>query len=140
MKTTVAHLEYGEQKKIKITGKYCKALARAVEGRLPTAAAEMLILSDDSDETSEIRILYSENGTMTDYIFYSMFAYVRNYEGLLDIISFNYIRDGISKTGAVIIAKDSEEELVDELLRSAEGLSSSTIKMTTLEQSTDMYK
>lgn len=85
-------------------------MARAVEGGKPFATAEILLMTDDSDESSEVRVLYAEHGTMTDYIFFNMDQYVHNFGELIDVIQFNYIYDGLYKTGYIIIAKGAEQE------------------------------
>ena len=110
MKTFVNWLNYGEEKTVKLNGKYVKSLARAVEGGKPFATAEILLMTDDSDESSEVRVLYAEHGTMTDYIFFNMDQYVHNFGELIDVIQFNYIYEGLYKTGCIIIAKGAEQE------------------------------
>ena len=52
MKTFANLLNYGEEKTVKLNGKYVRGLARAVEGRL-FSTAEILLMTDDSDESSE---------------------------------------------------------------------------------------
>ncbi len=115
MRTLIEELAYGEEKRVKINGKYIKTLVRAVEGREIVANAELLLLTDDSEEKSEVRIMYVENGLMSEYVFYSMNRYINNYADLIDIVSFNYVKDDITKTGVIIVAKATEEELINEL-------------------------
>lgn len=101
----IEELAYGEEKAIKLNGNYLKTLARAVEGGQPIANAEIMLMTDGSEETTEIRLLYAENGTMSDYIFFNMNAYLHNNADLIDIIPFNYVKDEITKTGVIIVAK-----------------------------------
>ena len=61
MNTFTVELAYGENKKLVLNGKYLKGLARAVEGGQPSADAELLLLTDDSEEKAEVWLNYSEN-------------------------------------------------------------------------------
>lgn len=115
MRTTIEELAYGEEKRIKVSGKYIKTLVRAVEGGEIIANAELLLLTDDSEEKTEVRILYAENGTMSEYVFCNMNRYIRNNTDLVDIISFNYVTDEITRTGVIIVAKAKTEELLNQL-------------------------
>jgi hypothetical protein len=100
MNTFTVELAYGEAKKIVLNGKYLKGLARAVEGGQPSADAELLLLTDDSEEKAEVLLNYSENGSMNDRLFDQM-----SYTNLMDVLQFNYIRDNITRTGIVIVEK-----------------------------------
>lgn len=71
MKTFANLLNYGEEKTVKLNGKYVRGLARAVEGGL-FSTAEILLMTDDSDESSEVRVLYAESGMMSDFIFFNL--------------------------------------------------------------------
>lgn len=115
MRTTIEELAYGEEKRVKVKGKYIKTLVRAVEGGEISANAELLLLTDDSEEKTEVRILYAENGTMNEYVFCNMNRYIRNYTDLVDIIPFNYVTDEITRTGVIIVAKAKSEELLNQL-------------------------
>ena len=115
MKTFANWLNYGEEKTVKLNGKYVRGLARAVEGGKPFATAEILLMTDDSDESSEVRVLYAENGMMNDFIFFNMNQYLHNFGDLMDVIPFNYVYDGFYKTGCIIIVKGEEKELLTEL-------------------------
>lgn len=114
MKTFANLLNYGEEKTVKLNGKYVRGLARAVEGGL-FSTAEILLMTDDSDESSEVRVLYAESGMMSDFIFFNMNQYLHNFGDLMDVIQFNYIYDGHYKTGCIIIAKGAEKKLLTEL-------------------------
>lgn len=100
MNTFTVELAYGEAKKIVLNGKYLKGLARAVEGGQPSADAELLLLTDDSEEKAEVLLNYSENGSMNDRLFDQM-----SNPNLMDVLQFNYIRDNITRTGIVIVEK-----------------------------------
>lgn len=114
MKTFVSELNYGEEMTVKLNGKYVKGLARAVEGGPIIANAEILLMTDDSDDSFEVSVRYAENGMMTDFIFCNMNTYLHNTE-LMDVIQFNYVYDGCNKTGVIIVAKAANEEFVNEL-------------------------
>ena len=106
MNTFTVELAYGEAKKIVLNGKYLKGLARAVEGGQPSADAELLLMTDDSDEKTEVWLNYSENRSMNVQIFDQM-SYIQG-PNLMDVLQFNYIRpdyDGITRTGIVIVEK-----------------------------------
>lgn len=106
MNTFTVELAYGEAKKIVLNGKYLKGLARAVEGGQPFADAELLLMTDDSDEKTEVWLNYSENRSMNVQIFDQM-SYIQG-PNLMDVLQFNYIRpdyDSITKTGIVIVEK-----------------------------------
>lgn len=107
MNTFVVELAYGAAKKIVLNGKYLKGLARAVEGGLSSADAELLLLTDDSEEKTEVWLYYSENGSMNDRIFNQM-SYIQSNPNLMDVLQFNYVRpdnDNITRTGIVIVEK-----------------------------------
>lgn len=107
MNTFTVELAYGESKKIILNGKYLKGLARAVEGGQPSADAELLLLTDDSEEKTEVWLNYSENGSMNDHIFDQM-TYIQDNTKLMDVLQFNYSKpdyDNITKTGIVIVEK-----------------------------------
>lgn len=108
----VEELLYGEEKTVKIRGNYLKTLARAVEGNANIANAEVMLITDDSEESSELRLLYAEYGSMSEYIFFNM-DYLRNTPEYLDVISFNYVKDEITKTGVIIVAKAEETTETD---------------------------
>ena len=100
----VEELSYGEAKTVKIRGNYLKTLARAVEGNANIANAEVMLMTEDSEESSELRLLYAEYGSMSEYVFFNM-DYLRNTPEILDVITFNYVRDEILKTGVIIVEK-----------------------------------
>ena len=105
MNTFTVELAYGEAKKIVLNGKYLKGLARAVEGGQPSADAELLLLTDDSEEKAEVLLNYSENGSMNDRLFDQM-SYIQS--NLMDVLQLNYVRpdnDNITRTGIVIVEK-----------------------------------
>ena len=104
----IEELAYGEEKAIKLNGNYLKTLARAVEGRQPIGNAEIMLMTDGSEEITEIRLLYAENGTMSDYLFFNMNAYLHNNSELIDVISFSYVKDEATKTGVIIVAREKE--------------------------------
>ena len=104
MRVAIEDLKYGEEKRVKINGKYIKTLARAVEGGEIVANAELLLMSDDSEKETDVYILYAENGTMCDYVFFDASKYIKATE-LIDIIQFNYVKDELTKTGIIIITK-----------------------------------
>ena len=106
MNTFTVELAYGEAKKIVLNGKYLKGLARAVEGGQPSADAELLLMTDDSDEKTEVWLNYYENRSMNVQIFDQM-SYIQG-PNLMDVLQFNYIRpdyDSITRTGIVIVEK-----------------------------------
>ena len=103
MNTFTVELAYGEAK----NGKYLKGLARAVEGGQPSADAELLLLTDDSEEKAEVLLNYSENGSMNDRLFDQM-SYIQSNPNLMDVLQLNYVRpdnDNITRTGIVIVEK-----------------------------------
>lgn len=102
MRVTIEELKYGQEKRVKLNGKYIKTLARAVEGGEIIANAELLLMSDDSEKETDVYILYAENGTMCDYVFFDVSKYINT--DLIDIIQFNYVKDEITKTGIIIIS------------------------------------
>lgn len=110
MNTFTVELAYGEAKKIVLNGKYLKGLARAVEGGQPSADAELLLLTDDSEdseEKTEVWLNYSENRSMNDRIFDQM-SYIQSNPNLMDVLQFTYVRpdnDNITRTGIVIVEK-----------------------------------
>lgn len=107
MNTFTVELAYGESKKIILNGKYLKGLARAVEGGQSSADAELLLLTDDSEVTTEVWLNYSENRSMNDRIFDQM-SYIQSNPNLMDVLQFNYVRpdnDNITRTGIVIVEK-----------------------------------
>lgn len=106
MKTFIEELAYGEEKTVKFNGKYLKGFARAVDAGKPVANAEILLMSDDSDEKSEIQLIYAVNASMSEYAFFEMNDYIPN-GNLIDIIPFNYVklRYNINETGVIIVAK-----------------------------------
>lgn len=108
----VEELSYGEEKTVNIRGNYLKTLARAVEGNTNVANAELMLMTEDSEESSELRLLYAEYGSMSEYIFFNM-DYLRNTPEYLDVITFNYVRDGILKTGVIIVGKVTETTETD---------------------------
>lgn len=109
MKTLFTGLEYGEEKTVKVSGTYLKAVARAVHGSTSIAAAELLIMSDGSSEDSKIRIVYADYGSMDEFVFFEIDEYVHNNENLVDIIPFNYVSvDNILKTGVILVEKTQQ--------------------------------
>ena len=109
MNTFTVELAYGEAKKIVLNGKYLKGLARAVEGGQPSADADLLLLTDDSEEEekTEVWLNYSENESMNDRLFDQM-NYIQSNPNLMDVLQFNYVRpdnDNITRTGIVIVEK-----------------------------------
>lgn len=74
-------------------------------------------MADDSEESSEVRILYAENGLMSEYIFFSMNKYIHNNADLIDILPFNYVKDEITKTGIIIVAKAVAKKLTSDLAK-----------------------
>ena len=105
-------LSYGEAKTVQIKGNYLKTLARAVEGNSNIANAEVMLMTEDSEESSELRLLYAEYGSMSKYVFFNM-DYLRNTPEYLDVITFNYVRDEILKTGVIIVEKVAETTETD---------------------------
>lgn len=109
----IEELAYGEEKVIQLNGRYLKTLARAVDGNSNIANAEIMLMTDGSEETTEIRLLYAEYGSMSEYIFFNMNAYLHNNSNLIDVISFTYVKDEITKTGVIIVAKVEEATETD---------------------------
>lgn len=109
----IEELTYGEEKRIKINGKYIKTLARAVDGNTNIANAEVMLMTEEAEESSEIRLLYAEYGSTSEYLFFNMNAYLHNNPDLIDVISFTYVKDEITKTGVIIVAKVEEATETD---------------------------
>ena len=79
------------------------AVNRVKESMKQLSKKEML-MTEDSEESSELRLLYAEYGSMSEYIFFNM-DYLRNIPEYLDVISFNYVKDEMTKTGVIVVAK-----------------------------------
>ncbi len=107
----IDELEYGTEKVITLKGKYVKTLARAVAGgNANIANAEVMLMTESSNELTAVRLIYAEYGTMSEYVFFTLEEYLRNNANLIDVISFNYVVDEAIKTGVIIVETSWKEK------------------------------
>ena len=110
MKTFVDELAYCDFKDVELEGKYLKGFSRAVEGGHPVANAELLLMTDDSAEKTKLRLIYVANESTTEYAFFQLNKYIHNNDYLIDILTFNYVKDEITKTGIVLVKRVEDTE------------------------------
>lgn len=107
----IEELAYGTEKVITLKGKYVKTLARAVaRGNANIANAEVMLMTESSNELTAVRLIYAEYGTMSEYVFFTLEEYLRNNANLIDVISFNYVVDEAIKTGVIIVETSWKEK------------------------------
>ena len=106
MKTFQKYINYGEEQTIEITGKYLKAIARAMDGYSIISGAELLVMADDSEEVSKIRLFYVANGSMCEPLFDEVHKFCSQQDKVIDILSFTYnISGNKNKTGVIVVLK-----------------------------------
>ena len=105
MKVFQEYLDYGEEKTIEITGNYQRAIARITELYSPASGADLLVMTDDSEVVSKIRLCYAANGSAINPLFSEIHEFCPTLENVIDILSFNYVCDEVNKTGVVVISK-----------------------------------
>ena len=83
-----------------------------IEESMKQLSKKEMLMTEDSEESSELRLLYAEYGSMSEYVFFNM-DYLHNTPEYLDVITFNYVKDEILKTGVIIVKKVTETTETD---------------------------
>ena len=105
MNIIIEELAYGTEKVITLKGKYVKTLARAVNGGQPIVNAELMLMTENTKELTQVKLTYAEYGTMSEYVFFNLEEHLRNNADLIDVVSFNYVVDEAIKTGVIIVER-----------------------------------
>lgn len=109
MKTFVEELAHGEEKVVRLGGKFLRGCARAVDAGKPVVNAELMLMIDDSAEDDEIRLFYCENSGMNEYVFFKLNEYIGNIGNVLDVLTFSYVKDDVNRTGVVAIVAKTQD-------------------------------